>query len=99
MTLQHEEKIRERVCELRTWTEGLATELRALGVRTFPSETYFFLADFAPHDATELANRLKDQGIFIKPLDDPILGPGFMRVTTALPDDNTRVVQALRELL
>ena len=98
-TLQHEDKIRERACELRTWTEGLAAELRALGVRTFPSQTYFFLADFAPHDATELATRLKDQGIFIKPLDDPILGPGFMRVTTALPDDNARVVQALSELL
>jgi histidinol-phosphate aminotransferase len=98
-TLQHEDKIRERACELRTWTEGLAAELRALGVRTFPSQTYFFLADFAPHDATELATRLKDQGIFIKPLGDPILGPGFMRVTTALPDDNARVVQALSELL
>jgi histidinol-phosphate aminotransferase len=98
-TLQHEDKIHERATKLRTWTEGLAAELRALGVRTFPTETYFFLADFAPHDATELANSLKEQGIFIKPLGDPILGPGFMRVTTALPDDNTRVVQALRELL
>ena len=98
-TLQHEDKIRERATSLRTWTEALAAELRALGVRTFPTQTYFFLADFAPYDATELANRLRDQGIFIKPLGDPILGPGFMRVTTALPDDNTRVVQALRELL
>jgi histidinol-phosphate aminotransferase len=41
----------------------------------------------------------KDGGIFIKPLNDPVLGPGFMRVSTALPDDNTHVVQALRELL
>jgi histidinol-phosphate/aromatic aminotransferase/cobyric acid decarboxylase-like protein len=29
----------------------------------------------------------------------PDLGPGFMRVTTALPEDNQRVVAALRELL
>ncbi|MEJ2463629.1 MAG: histidinol-phosphate transaminase [Candidatus Thiodiazotropha sp.] len=98
-TLQHEDKIRERASELRTWTENLAAELRELGVRTFPTQTYFFLADFAPHDATELANSLKDRGIFIKPLGDPILGPGFMRVTTALPEDNARVVAALRELL
>jgi histidinol-phosphate aminotransferase len=98
-TLQHEDKIRERATSLRTWTENLAAELRALGVRTFPTETYFFLADFAPHDATDLANSLKEQGIFIKPLGDPILGPGFMRVTTALPDDNTRVIQTLRKLL
>jgi len=98
-TLQNEDKIRERVARLRTWTEHLAEELNALGVRTYPTETYFFLANFAPHDAVELAASLQEQGIFIKPLGDPILGPGFMRVTTALPDDNMRVVQALRELL
>lgn len=98
-TLQHEEKILERATKLRAWTEQLSAELRALGVRTFPTQTYFFLADFAPHDATDLADRLMGHGIFIKPLGDPILGSGFMRVTTALPDDNKRVVQALRELL
>lgn len=59
----------------------------------------FFLADFAPHDAAGLAGKLRDRGIFIKPLNDPLLGPGFMRVTTALPEDNTRVIAALRELL
>jgi histidinol-phosphate aminotransferase len=98
-TLQHEDKIRERASRLRTWTEQLAGELRALGIRTYPTETYFFLADFAPLDAVELAASLQEYGIFIKPLADPILGSGFMRVTTALPDDNTRVVQALRDLL
>jgi histidinol-phosphate aminotransferase len=98
-TLQHEDKIMERVRKLRDWTEELGAELRALGVRTFPTQTYFFLADFAPHDATVLADKLRERGIFIKPLGDPILGPGFMRVTTALPDDNQRVVQSLRELL
>jgi histidinol-phosphate aminotransferase len=99
VTLQHEDKIRERAILLRAWTEELSAELRALGVRTFPTQTYFFLADFAPHDAADVAARLQDQGIFIKPLGDPVLGTAFMRVTTALPDDNTRVVQALRELL
>ena len=98
-TLQHEDKILQRVRNLRDWTEELAAELRALGVRTFPTQTYFFLADFAPHDATDLAGKLRERGIFIKPLGDPILGPGFMRVTTALPDDNQRVVQSFRELL
>ena len=34
-----------------------------------------------------------------KPLNDPALGPGFMRITTALPEDNRRFVDALRELL
>jgi histidinol-phosphate aminotransferase len=98
-TLQHEDKIRGRAEQLHAWTEDLATELRAIGVRTYSTQTYFLLADFAPHDAAGLADRLRDRGIFIKPLNDPVLGSGFMRVTTALPEDNARVVAALRELL
>jgi histidinol-phosphate aminotransferase len=35
----------------------------------------------------------------MKPLNDPHLGPGFMRVTTARPEDNARVEAALREYL
>jgi histidinol-phosphate aminotransferase len=98
-TLQHEAKIRERVGQLRHWTERLAADLRSLGVRTFPSETYFFLADFAPHDAGTLAARLRERQILVKPLGDPRLGPGYMRVTTAAPEENTRVLEVLRALL
>ena len=98
-TLQHEDKIHERVGQLHKWTEDLAAELRALGVRTFPAETYFFLADFAPHKAHTLAGFLKERNILVKPLNDERLGPGYMRVTTALPEDNARFVAALRELL
>ncbi len=98
-TLMHEDKIRERAGDLRAWAGQLAAELRSLGVRTFPTETYFFLADFAPHDAGRLATGLRERGIFIKPLNDARLGPGFMRVTTALPEDNRRFVAAVKELL
>ena len=99
VTLRNEETIRERAGRLRQWAGELAAELEGLGVRTYPTETYFFLADFAPHDASGLAARLKARGIFIKPLNDPALGTGFMRVTTALPEDNARVLDALRDLL
>ncbi|HUJ79895.1 MAG TPA: histidinol-phosphate transaminase [Nitrospiria bacterium] len=98
-TLTHEDKIRARSVRLREWTEHLAAQLRALRVRTFPTETYFFVADFAPHDAVQLAARLKERGILIKPLNDPRLGPCYMRVTTALPEDNARVVAALKSML
>jgi histidinol-phosphate aminotransferase len=98
-TLQNEDKIQKRVAELRAWTVALAAALRALGVRTFPSETYFFLADFAPHDASALAVQLRERKILVKPLADPRLGRGFMRVTTALPADNARFLVALRDLL
>jgi len=98
-TLQHEDKIHARAAQLREWTEDLARGLRALGVRTYPTRTYFFLADFTPHDAGELASKLRERGIYIKPLNDARLGAGFMRVTTALPEDNARVIAVLRELL
>jgi histidinol-phosphate aminotransferase len=98
-TLQHEDKIKGRVRELRSWAQDLASELESLGVRTFPSESYFFLADFSPHDASHLASLLRERDILIKPLNDERLGPGYMRVTTALPVDNEHFVTALREVL
>lgn len=98
-TLRHEEKIRERLRALRAWTEELAADLRALGVRTYPTETYFFLTDFAPRDATALAERLRERRILVRPLRERRLGAGFMRVTTAQPEDNRYFVQALREML
>jgi hypothetical protein len=33
------------------------------------------------------------------PVNDVHLGPGFMRIITALPDNNARFMAALRELL
>lgn len=98
-SLLHEGKIFERVLTLREWTRQLAEDLEALGVRTYPTETYFFLADFAPHDAGDLVRQLREHSIFIKHLNDPALGPGFMRMTTALPDDNRRFIETLRALL
>lgn len=97
-TLRHEDRILSRASMLRSWTASLAGELENLGIKTYPSDTYFFLADFAPLDASLLAEKLKANDILIKPLKDPVLGPGFMRVTTALPEDNARFLEVLRGL-
>ena len=83
----------------RSWTAELAEQLQSLGARMFPTQTYFFLANFAPHDAGEIAVRLQQHDILIKPLGDPRLGPGYMRVTTAVPEDNARALAALRQVL
>ena len=98
-TLQHEDQIHVRARQLHAWTEELAAQLRTLGVRTYPTQTYFFLADFAPRYAAEIADQLRIRDILIRPLNDRALGPGYMRVTTALPEDNRRFVVALREVL
>jgi histidinol-phosphate aminotransferase len=91
-TLAHLAAVRERVELLRGWARSLAEALTALGVVVYPSATYFFLADTSPVPATAVAARLAKRGILVRPLDDPDLGPGFLRVTTALPEQNEQVV-------
>lgn len=98
-TLRHEDKIRERTATLQRWTRDLAAALVRLGVKVFPTETYFFLADFSPHDAEDIARRLEERNILVRPLNDPVLGRGYVRVTTALPDDNARFIAALEKIL
>jgi histidinol-phosphate aminotransferase len=46
-----------------------------------------------------LAQQLKERNILVKPLGDARLGPGYLRVTTALPEDNARFVAAMKALL
>jgi len=67
--------------------------------KAFPSATYIFLADFSPHNAENIAKRLEERNILVKPLGDSVLGDGYMRITTALPEDNRRFVTALEEVL
>ncbi|MBE9489861.1 MAG: histidinol-phosphate aminotransferase family protein [Bacteroidetes bacterium] len=98
-TLLNEDKIHKRVKQLKKWTKDLAENLQALGIRTFPTETYFFLADFAPHNAEKIAEALKTKGFLLKALNNPVLGDGFMRVTTSKPENNYRFVKVIKELL
>jgi len=98
-TLMHEDKIQTRARELHALTEKLAADLSSLGVRTFPTATYFFLADFSPHKAGWIAEQLKQRGFLLKPLNDPRLGDGFMRVTTSLPENNVKFVAALKDIM
>lgn len=98
-TLLHEDRIRERIAQLRTWTDALAAELRDLGVRTFATQTCFFLADFAPHDAKVIAEALARRGTLVKRLGDPVPGPGYVCITTARPEENRRFLAVLREIL
>lgn len=98
-TLTHYDQIQTRIKNLRDWAKDLASALQDRGVTTYPSETYFFLADFHPHDATTIADGLREHDIYAKPLDDPHLGPGFMRLTTARPRENDQLLAAFDHLL
>ena len=95
-TLAHMDKIVQRSYMLKQWARELAKALNELGVKTYPTETYFFLADFAPYTGKEITEVLATQQILVKPLDAPHLGAGFIRMTTAVPEDNAKVLRVLR---
>jgi hypothetical protein len=60
--------------QLKHWTRELAEGLTRLGVRDYPSESYFLLADFSALDGRWVADRLVEREILVKPLRDPRLG-------------------------
>ena len=98
-TLSNEGKIRQRIEQLRDWTCELSESMQSTGIRTFPTETYFFLADFAPISANTIAEKLATKGFLVKALNDEALGAGFMRITTSTPENNKRFVKALEEVM
>ncbi|MEW6268042.1 MAG: hypothetical protein AB1689_01935 [Thermodesulfobacteriota bacterium] len=53
----------------------------------------------ASHSAEHIARRLEARNILLKPLGDRVLGPGYMRITTGLPDQNERFLATLAEVL
>jgi histidinol-phosphate aminotransferase len=98
-TLERHDEIERRVTELKAWTQEFARGLEQLGVQTYPTDTYFFLADFSPLDAATVAEALREHAILVKPLGDRRLGTGMVRLTTALPDENALVLRTIGEVL
>jgi histidinol-phosphate aminotransferase len=73
--------------------ERLERELAALGIPTWPSETNFLLAKpgAGTHDA------LLREGVIVRPLGGFGM-PDHVRITIGLPEENERLVKALRRL-
>jgi len=81
---------------LRLNAEGLAyltRELRALGIEVWPSEANFLLAKPGP-GAYE---RLLREGVIVRPLGGFGM-PEHVRITIGLPEENERLVKALRRI-
>lgn len=76
--------------------EGLAylrRELAGLGIETWPSDANFVLARTGP----EAHRRLLYEGVIVRPLGG--LGmPEHVRISVGLPEENERLVKALRRL-
>lgn len=72
----------------------LRRELGALGIETWPSEANFVLAKPGPNTY----ERLLREGIIVRPLGGFGM-PEHVRITIGLPEENERLVKALRRLV
>ncbi|MCU0670235.1 MAG: histidinol-phosphate transaminase [Myxococcota bacterium] len=72
----------------------LRRELAALGIETWPSEANFLLAKPGPGTY----ERLLREGIIVRPLGGFGM-PDHVRITIGLPEENERLVKALRRLV
>jgi len=71
--------------------------LRALGARTVPSAANFILAGF-DRDASDLNERLLRAGVIVRPVGNYGLNQ-HLRITIGTPEQNERVLTALKEIL
>lgn len=72
----------------------LTRELAALGVEVWPSDANFLLA----RTGAELPERLLREGVIVRPLAGFGM-PEHARISIGLPEENERLVKALRRLL
>jgi len=98
-SLEHLEKIQERVIFLKGLTKDFAGSLRDLGIATYPTETYFFLGKIARMDADNFAETLSKRDINIRPLHHGRLENKFLRFATSTPENNMIVLEAIRNIL
>jgi histidinol-phosphate aminotransferase len=97
-SLEHIEKIKERIVTLQRLARDFAESLQGLGIKTYPSETYFFLGK-VPTDADEFARKLSERNIHVRPLHYERLEKRFLRFVTSTFENNRIVLNAIREIL
>jgi histidinol-phosphate aminotransferase len=73
----------------------LSRALPELGVRVAPSQANFVLADFGMPNGN-VYDRLLRMGVIIRPMPPPI--DTSLRITVGLPEENERLLAAIREL-
>lgn len=78
--------------------EQLVDELTALGFQVLPSAANFIFARHAAHDAAQLALSLRERRIIVRHFRLPRIEQ-FLRITIGTAEQNSALVQALRDVL
>lgn len=94
--LADQEHVRRYVELNRVERARVVRELEALGLRVAPSQANFVLVDFR-RPGREVYDALLRMGVIVRPMPPPIAT--WLRITIGLPEENTRLTGAVRELL
>ncbi len=93
--LQDEKHLRDSLAALAHAKDNLVNDLMRLGFKTISSKTNFFLMPVP--SASELAVQLREQNVLVR--DCTSFGlPNFVRVAARKPEENARLLSALRQL-
>lgn len=98
-SLEHMDKIKDRVRLLKNLTKDFRGSLESLGIKTYPTETYFFLGKVPGMSAGDFARALRERNIHIRPITLPGQEDRFLRFATSTEENNRTVLEAIGELL
>ncbi|EXH89049.1 histidinol-phosphate transaminase [Acinetobacter baumannii] len=79
-----------------TSREKLVRDLTELGFNVLPSKANFIFATYSQHDAGQLAQKLREQGIIVRYFNKPRINQ-FLRITVGTDEQNARLVQTLKQ--
>jgi histidinol-phosphate aminotransferase len=89
--------LHETVSAVHRGLDFLYKELEKLGVRFFPTQTNFFLVDLG-REAKSIFEDMLRRGVIVRPM--TAYGyPNYIRISVGLPEENKRLVEALREVI
>jgi len=97
-SLEHLDKIRGRVKFLKNQAGDFAKSLQKLGIKTYPTETFFFLGR-VPMDADEFAKALSKRNINIRPIHLEGMENRFLKFAASTTENNRIVIEAIKEIL
>ena len=75
--------------------EKLVSDLTALGFKILPSKANFIFATHPQHQAAQLAQQLREQGIIVRYFNKPRIDQ-FLRITIGTDEQNQRLVDTLK---
>jgi len=95
--LDDESHVMECVRMIEAGRHYLYDEFNALGIKYVPSRANFILVDVG-HSASDVFQRLLKEGVIVRPL-TPFGMESALRITIGTPQENRRLVKALRHVM